>query len=141
MKKIRPKIDEDYFIENERSLKKRNFFEALQSDRFSFEEVSNFCRYQDEQTSYVTMHKTKGTGIENVLVVLDEYFWNEYDFGSIFDLNETNILKKQKNQRLIYVACSRAKKNLHCARLISLEEKDELVKVFKDFSITEITIN
>ena len=83
------------------------------------------------------MHKTKGSGIDNVLVVLDEYFWNEYKFRDIYSGNADND-KKWKNQKLFYVACSRAKINLKIVRLVSGEdEKSELEGFF--CNITEIT--
>lgn len=31
------------------------------------------------------MHRTKGSGIENIIVVLDEQSWNKYNFSTIFD--------------------------------------------------------
>ncbi|WP_407267553.1 hypothetical protein [Tenacibaculum maritimum] len=39
------------------------------------------------------MHKTKGSGIKDVLVVLDEYFWNKYNFKTIFNPNENDLSK------------------------------------------------
>ncbi len=86
------------------------------------------------------MHKTKGTGIDNVLVVLEEFYWNKYDFGSIFDDEELDIAKREKNLKLFYVACSRAKKNLRCVRLVSQEEKSKFLNRFKDFKVAEIEI-
>ena len=126
MQKKQPNIDEDTFKEQERNLKQKEFFEALFSDKVSFAEVLNYFKYEDEQTPYITMHKTKGTGIDNVLVVLDEYFWNEYDFLAAFNPDEKDFEKKEKNLQLIYVACSRAKFNLRCVRLVSSGEEEKL---------------
>jgi len=73
-----------------------------------------------------------------VLVVLDEYFWHEYNFRHIYS-GEADADKKWKNQKLFYVACSRAKNNLKIVRLISDEcEKSELEAFFDN--ITEIMI-
>ncbi len=133
-------LDEEYFEEQKRNIEQRNFYSALLSDKFTFADVLNYYKYEDEQTPYITMHKTKGTGIDNVLVVLEEFYWNEYDFASIFDESESENAKRQKNLRLVYVACSRAKKNLRCVKLVSPEEKPKFLERFKEFRITEIKI-
>ncbi|MDT4291719.1 AAA family ATPase [Methylomonas sp. MO1] len=138
MQKKQPEIDEDAFKEQERNLKQKQFFEALFSDKVTFAEVLNYFKYEDEQTPYISMHKTKGTGIDNVLVVLDEYFWNEYNFRSAFDPDETDLKKKEKNLQLIYVACSRAKFNLRCVRLVSTDEENTFIDAFKCFCSTKI---
>ena len=83
-------------------------------------------------SKYITMHKTKGSGIDNVLVALDEYFWSEYDFKTVFS-EEEDLDKRHKNQRLVYVACSRAKTNLRCVRLVSSEEEEkDITQFFED---------
>lgn len=131
MQKKKPEIDEDTFKDQERNLKQKQFYKDLFSKQVTFLEVLNYFKYEDEQTPYITMHKTKGTGIDNVLVVLDEYFWNEYDFCAAFNQKEENLLKKEKNLQLIYVACSRAKFNLRCVRLIPSEEVAIFAKAFE----------
>ncbi|NOT65969.1 MAG: ATP-dependent helicase [Methylotenera sp.] len=140
MQKKKPEIDEDTFRDQERNLKQKQFFEALFSDKVTFLEVLNYFKYEDEQTPYITMHKTKGTGIDNVLVVLDEYFWNEYDFCAAFNQNEENLLKKEKNLQLIYVACSRAKFNLRCVRLVSSDEEAIFAKAFEHHHFKKVNI-
>jgi DNA helicase-2/ATP-dependent DNA helicase PcrA len=45
----------------------------LFSDELRFEEVLLFYDYEENDGGFATMHKTKGTGIENVLLVIDEY--------------------------------------------------------------------
>lgn len=138
MQQKEPDIDEDTFKERERNIKQKQFFEALFSDKVTFAEVFNYFKYEDEQTPFITMHKTKGTGIDNVLVVLDEYFWNEYNFRAVFDANEEDLKKKEKNLQLIYVACSRAKFNLRCVRLISSDEEKLFTDAFEHFCSKKI---
>lgn len=84
------------------------------------------------------MHKTKGSGIENVSVILDEYFWSEYDFKLIFE-KDTKNKKYEKSLKLFYVACSRAKTNLIIIRLVSTEEEPKIKSYFSDFKKVEIT--
>ncbi len=88
------------------------------------------------------MHKTKGSGIENVMVVMDEYFWPKYNFKSIYDTFELDEEKRLKNQKLFYVACSRTIKNLICVRIVSDEgEEKELLNYFEEFEIEKIDCN
>ena len=79
----------------------------------------NYTRYLNEETEYITMHKTKGTSIPSVIVVMEEYFWNEYDFSLIHSQSiEGKSKKRNDSQKSIYVACSRAKNNLICIRVL-----------------------
>lgn len=123
-------IEEEQFNELEKELKKEKLFEGLFSPIVTFKEVINYCNYMSEKIEYITMHKTKGSGIENVIVVLDEYFWNEYDFSKIFDTT-INDTKKIASQKLFYVACSRTKKNLTCVKLITQDEESLIQSFFQ----------
>ncbi|MEX6699340.1 UvrD-helicase domain-containing protein [Peribacillus frigoritolerans] len=131
-------IEEETFDVFKGELKKENFYIDLFSDKITFSEIRNYYKYINEETEYITMHKTKGTGIDNVIVVLDEYFWPEYSFKKIFDPIETDLQKKLKNQKLVYVACSRAKTNLTCVRLISSDEEREIKNFFMDTNKIEL---
>lgn len=135
-----PSLDQYEFDELEKKVKKEMFFHDLFSKKVSFKEVLNYYNYSNEFTQHITMHKTKGSGIENVLVVLDEYFWhNEYNFKSIYS-NGFDADKKWKNQKLFYVACSRTEKNLKVVRLLSDgEEEKEFTSMFQD--ATYIALN
>lgn len=131
------------FEEFEKNLKKKTFYDDLFSEKLKFTEVLNYYNYIDENniSNYITMHKTKGSGIENVMVVMDEYFWNKYNFKSIYDNEEKDSLKKSKNKKLFYVACSRAIKDLICVRLVSDEnEEKQLIHFFENYSIKKIDL-
>lgn len=124
-------LEEDDFNDLKRDVENKKFYDALFSAELKFTEVLNYHKYLGENTNYITMHKTKGGEIDNVLVVLDEYFWTkEYNFKLAF-CDEDNVEKRQKNQRLLYVACSRAKTNLKCVRLVS--DKAEAAEFSKFF--------
>ena len=114
----------EVFNNYERLFKKERFYNDLFSDKIKFNEIMNYFSYLNEETDYITMHKTKGSGIKNVMVVLDEFFWTQkYKFKMIFDPNEPDVKKKLYNRKLFYVACSRAIDNLICIRIIAPEEK------------------
>lgn len=141
--KIDSNISEEEFEEFDKNRKKKNFYIKLFSKELKFLEVLNYYDYIDGniESSYITMHKTKGSGIENVMVVMDEYFWNKYSFKSIYDSNEHDSNKKTKNQKLFYVACSRAIRNLVCVRLVSdNEEEQQLLDFFKGFKIEKVIL-
>ena len=117
------------FDELENKYKKEVFYNDLFSDDLRFIEVLNYYKYQREELDFVTMHKTKGTGINNVLIVLDEYFWPAYDFKAMY-MDDVDPAKRQVNTNLFYVACSRAIKNLTCIKLITEEEKAKFLEKF-----------
>ena len=117
----------DYYVSQ---LKRERFIIELFSSQLKFAEVLNYAKYLDEETDYITMHKTKGTSIPSVIVVMEEYFWNEYDFSLLYNPDERKIEKQVNSQKLIYVACSRAKNNLVCARVLTSSEVESFTKLF-----------
>ncbi|UMQ41839.1 UvrD-helicase domain-containing protein [Chryseobacterium sp. Y16C] len=136
-------VSTEEFEEFEKNLKRKIFYNDLFSEKLKFPEVLNYYNYIDENNTsdYITMHKTKGSGIENVMVVMDEYFWNKYNFRTIYD-DEEDLSKKLKNKKLFYVACSRTIKNLICVRLVSDEkEEKQLLTFFKGVEIKKVDYN
>lgn len=124
-------IMEEEFKELQKKYKKEKFYNYLFSDRLKFKEAYAYYYYINEKTDYITMHKTKGASIDSVIVVMDEYFWNsEYDFSLIYSKCDSNLIKKVKSQKLIYVACSRAKTNLICVRIIKNSEEKDFIEYF-----------
>lgn len=111
--------------------KKERFITEFFSDELKFSEVLNYTMYLNEETEYITMHKTKGTSIPSVIVVMEEYFWNEYDFSLIYSpFTESKSKKRNDSQKLIYVACSRAKNNLICIRVLVKDELNDFLNAF-----------
>lgn len=143
MTKIDETVSDEEFEDFEKNLKKKIFYTDLFSEKLKFKQVENYYDYinEDINSSYITMHKTKGSGIENVIVVMDEYFWPKYNFKTVYNALETDLRKKLLNQKLFYVACSRTIKNLACVRLVSEEnEEQQLLDFFKGFEIEKINI-
>lgn len=113
--------------------KKEQFINAIFSKSIKFKEAMNYFRYISESSNNITMHKTKGSSIESVIVVMEEYFWgSEYNFSLLYSDLDSNQNIKEKSQKLIYVACSRARKNLTCVRLIKPDEEISFCKRFPD---------
>ncbi|GAP25493.1 MULTISPECIES: UvrD-helicase domain-containing protein [unclassified Gluconobacter] len=115
-------------------LKQKTFFTALFSDELRFDEVLSFYDYEENDGGFATMHKTKGTGIENVLLVIDEYGWTtEYDFVNCFMDEAPSTKRDIASRKLLYVAASRTKKNLVCVRLMNDQaEMDRISPYFPD---------
>lgn len=126
-------VIEEEFDERTRDIKIENFYMGLFGEELKFEEILSFYRYENDDSNFMTMHKTKGTGIENVLVVLDEFNWTKYDFSSCFEDENTNPSRQALSRKLLYVACSRAKKNLICVRLTNDDEVKRMQRYFDDW--------
>lgn len=76
-----------------------------------FNEFQKLYEYLEGQTPFSTQHKTKGTEFDNVLVILDNGGWNNYNFGNLFlETGATSVL--ERTQKIFYVCCTRAKENL-----------------------------
>lgn len=133
MAKEVPEMTEEVFNEFESAFKKEKFYEELFSEAIPFHEVIRYYRYLNEECDYITMHKTKGSGIENVLVVLDEYFWNKYKFQFSPDRTEPSSVFTPPNMKLFYVACSRTIKNLTVVKVVTSDEEKHLLATFPDF--------
>lgn len=129
-------IDDFQFDDLERLLKRRDFYNKLFSADIPFTEVLNYACYLNDEKPYVTMHKTKGTGIENVVVVLDEYYWRDHNFKNI--LSKDVRVDQVMDRKLVYVACSRAIKNLTCVKIIDVEEHDAFLSAgFDNFEVID----
>lgn len=107
--------------------KKSYLYKRIRDVQFS--EFQNLFEYLEGKTPFSTQHKTKGAEFDNVLVILDNGNWNDYNFNYIFD--KENIYQQLVNgksktksklesfprildrtQKIFYVCCTRAKENL-----------------------------
>jgi len=76
-----------------------------------FKEFQNLYDYLEGFTPFSTQHKTKGTEFNNVLVILDNGGWRNYNFENLFIENGSESVLK-RTQKLFYVCCTRAKESL-----------------------------
>lgn len=76
-----------------------------------FTEFQKLYEYLDGQTPFSTQHKTKGAEFDNVLVILDNGGWNNYNFEKMF-LGTATQSVQERTQKLFYVCCTRAKESL-----------------------------
>lgn len=107
--------------------KKEYVYNRVKTVKFS--EFQKLYEYLEGQTPFSTQHKTKGAEFDNVLVILDNGNWNDYNFNYLF--NKENIYQQlvdgksktksklesfprvlERTQKIFYVCCTRAKEIL-----------------------------
>lgn len=76
-----------------------------------YQEFRNVFDYLEGFLSFSTQHKTKGAEFSNVLVMLDNGKWNQYNFKYLFEQNGTDSVR-QRSEKIFYVCCTRAKEKL-----------------------------
>ncbi|OMG15637.1 hypothetical protein BKH04_10920 [Actinomyces naeslundii] len=87
----------------------RNFIDDLRSTPYA--EVSALYRYLNDETPFSTKHGTKGEEYNDVIVVINDRSWNQYNFASVLEANRRKS-QYERSLNLFYVCCSRAKHNL-----------------------------
>lgn len=90
--------------------------------KLKFREFQKLFDYLEGNTPFSTQHKIKGREFENVLVILDNGNWSNYNFEYLMNPNIYNSLDANKKksypnilartQKLFYVCCTRSKENL-----------------------------
>jgi len=80
----------------------------------SYSEFVNLYDYLEGQTPFSTQHKTKGAEFDNVLVILDNGRWNNYNFEKLFtaSIDELQESVVQRTRKIFYVCCTRTKEKL-----------------------------
>lgn len=106
---------------------KEYVYNRVKNVRFS--EFQKLYDYLEGATPFSTQHKTKGDEFSNVLVILDNGKWNDYNFEYLF-LNTGTPSVLERTQKIFYVCCTRAKENLavyyHNPKQAVLEKAKEL---------------
>lgn len=77
-----------------------------------FKEFQNLYYYLEGYTPFSTQHKIKGAEYDNVLVILDNGNWNNYNFARLFGDGQGSESVLLRTQKIFYVCCTRAKENL-----------------------------
>lgn len=79
--------------------------------RIKFLEFQKLYNYLEGYTPLSTQHKTKGNEFDNVLVILDNGGWRNYNFEKLFVGGGSGSVEA-RTQKIFYVCCTRAKENL-----------------------------
>lgn len=79
-----------------------------------YHEVQELYKYLEGLTPFSTQHKTKGAEFDNVLVILDNGKWNNYNFEKLFTSTEDELSNTvvKRTFKIFYVCCTRTKENL-----------------------------
>lgn len=100
------KIDDKLERFMEKNLYLYNRVKSLQ-----FKIFQNLFYYLEGYTPFSTQHKIKGAEFNDVLVVLDNGNWRNYNFENLFlGGGSESVLKR--TQKIFYVCCTRSKENL-----------------------------
>ncbi len=75
-------------------------------------QVLEYYKYYNDFSPYSTQHGIKGAEFDNVLVVMDNGRWNNYNFKYYFEQTADKESVIQRTERIFYVCCSRAIDNL-----------------------------
>src|SRR5690554_1880805 len=94
-----------------KDFQERNVYLYNRVKNIEFNEFQKLFEYLEGKTPFSTQHKTKGAEFDNVLVILDNGGWNNYNFGNLF-LEEGTASVLDRTQKIFYVCCTRAKENL-----------------------------
>ena len=75
-------------------------------------QIFAYYTYYNNFSPYSTQHGIKGAEFDNVLVVMDNGRWNQYNFQYYFEkpIGKESIIAR--TEKIFYVCCSRAKNNL-----------------------------
>lgn len=76
-----------------------------------FSEFQKLYDYLEGKTPFSTQHKIKGAEFNNVLIILDNGNWNDYNFENLF-LGSGTPTVLDRTQKIFYVCCTRSKENL-----------------------------
>ena len=134
----------DYFYYSQDSEESER--EMIVIDEFFNLDISQFIKWynyifddsKQESISYYTLHGSKGLEFDNVVVVLQDNFARKNDYCKYYFENYGNpdCLDKRFSEvrNLLYVACSRAKLNLHVIYICSLQESilENIESIFDD---------
>lgn len=75
-------------------------------------QILAYYAYYNNFSPYSTQHGIKGAEFNNVLVVMDNGRWNQYNFKYYFEKTKGKESIIERTEKIFYVSCSRAKDNL-----------------------------
>lgn len=120
---------ERYDLDDE---KNQSYHETLM--KIDYNQIVNANIVSEEKTPFSTQHGTKGAEFKNVLVVIDDTAWRNYNFDKYFSNDLTNEKTFNRTKNLFYVVCSRAENNLVILTLSNLATSSEtkIVELFSE---------
>ena len=111
---ITNKADEYGIVKKDDKLKRfiaKKEYVYCRVKQIKYLEFQNLYNYLEGYTPFSTQHKTKGNEFNNVLVILDNGNWRNYDFEKLFTGGSSERIEV-RTKKIFYVCCTRAKENL-----------------------------
>ncbi len=129
--------------EGEEAQAKENMRQLLTINFLEYKKWFDFInKKENEEVIYHTYHGTKGEEYENVIIIMENRFGLDRTKFSDFFANSIELSKKERyinTKNLLYVACSRAIKNLRILYLDDVSDlKNNIENIFdevQEFSI------
>ncbi len=93
---------------------KNNEYLYTRISKVKYEEFIELYEYLEGYKPFSTQHKTKGKEYKNILIILNNGKWNNYNFEYLFNKNHPNFKESvcERTSKLFYVCCTRAMENL-----------------------------
>lgn len=104
-----------------------------QISKLPFSTFQKFYIYHTDKTPFSTQHKVKGLEFDDVLVIMDNGKWNNYNFEYLFT-NDGKDSVIERTQKIFYVCCTRAKNRL---AVFYMQPKKEVVDKATEWFGTE----
>lgn len=95
---------------DERKQRDANLQRTLRDIPYS--EAIAFSHYMNKRTPFTTQHGVKGDEFENVVVVIDDKAWPQFNFGKMLSGEDSGTQRFHRSRNLFYVCCSRAQRRL-----------------------------
>lgn len=145
---VKKYIQENLFRNENDEAKIKEVMNSLFST--SIEEMENWYYYvsqkknQKKEKVYHTYHGTKGLEFENVIIIMGKGFGKEKDYFEYFfkmydmELQDENLQSYERARNLLYVAVTRAIKNLCILYVDDVRPIEEnVIKIFGDIDRVE----
>ncbi len=88
-----------------------------------YKEFMSLYKAQKNDSMFSTKHGTKGSEYKNVIAVIDDTSWNQYNFNEYFEKLDGGSDRVNRTRNLFYVIASRAIDKLAVVALTDLSEE------------------
>ncbi|MFD3418874.1 UvrD-helicase domain-containing protein [Streptomyces decoyicus] len=110
---------------DERAQKDAEFAAHLRG--IDYREVVRLTQYRNELTPFSTQHGVKGDQFENVVVMIDDSAWNQFNVDRMLTGDDHLTERVSRSRNLFYVCCSRAIRRLAVVFVTPLSPGSEAV--------------
>ena len=121
----------------EKIKEEEEMYQKIKDENIEFSEIINYFKFLNEKERYITMHKTKGSSIDDVIVVMENFFWKQYNFDKLIENDDLSSVY-ENTKKLFYVSCSRTCKNLKILKLINKSDMKNMENYFKGYNLINI---